>query len=146
VATFASSNPLAPSPGGIVTDPGGRPATFSVFSTIGWTGVGAGIILMLISPILKRSMHLQTLGKDRPDDDPRGQDGDVMAGEAQLSERYAAVIHKGNEMTPVPGAMGKANAPNGATAWRRRAHVKRCCPPSVDCWFCRLAQPNSGTD
>jgi len=42
---------------GVVTDPGLALQTFSsIFSTIGWVGVGVGIFLFLVSPILKKGM------------------------------------------------------------------------------------------
>jgi POT family proton-dependent oligopeptide transporter len=42
---------------GVVTDPSLALTTYgSIFGTIGWTGVGVGIFLLLISPILKKGM------------------------------------------------------------------------------------------
>lgn len=42
---------------GVVTDPGLALQTFSsIFSTIGWVGVGVGIFLFVVSPILKKGM------------------------------------------------------------------------------------------
>jgi POT family proton-dependent oligopeptide transporter len=35
-----------------------------VYSTIGWVAVGVGVVLILISPLIKRMMHLDTLGED----------------------------------------------------------------------------------
>ena len=99
--------------GGVVTDPGAQLATYaSVFKTIGFVGVGIGVILMLISPFLKKGMHLETLGKDRPADDPPGQDRNVMAGEAQLVQRDAAGTHTGNEMKAGRDPLGTANDPD----------------------------------
>ena len=42
---------------GVVTDPALALQTFSsIFSTIGWVGVGVGVFLLLLSPILKKGM------------------------------------------------------------------------------------------
>lgn len=42
---------------GVVTDRAGALATYgSIFGTIGWVGVGVGVFLLLISPILKKGM------------------------------------------------------------------------------------------
>jgi proton-dependent oligopeptide transporter, POT family len=103
--------------GGVVTDPGAQLATYAdVFSTIGWVGVGIGVLLMAISPFLKRGMHLETLGKDGPTGDTTGGDHgrNVMAGEAQLVDRDAAGTHTGNEMKAGRDPLGRANDPDRA--------------------------------
>ncbi|MFN3668927.1 MAG: peptide MFS transporter [Brevundimonas sp.] len=42
---------------GVVTDPALALQTFSsIFSTIGWVGVGVGVFLLILSPILKKGM------------------------------------------------------------------------------------------
>ena len=42
---------------GVVTDPSLALATYgSIFGTIGWTGVGVGVLLLVLSPILKKGM------------------------------------------------------------------------------------------
>ncbi|HYG29112.1 MAG TPA: peptide MFS transporter [Allosphingosinicella sp.] len=100
--------------GGMVTDPRAQLATYSdVFGTIGWVGVGIGVLLMLISPFLKRGMHLETLGKDGPGATTTGGDRgrNVMAGEPQLAEREAAGTHTGNEMKAGRDPLGEANDP-----------------------------------
>jgi POT family proton-dependent oligopeptide transporter len=94
--------------GGVVTDPGAQLATYSsVFGTIGWIGVGIGVLLMLISPILKKGMHLETLGKDTDPLDGRV----ILAGEAQLVEPAAAGTHTGNEMKAGHDPLGTRNDP-----------------------------------
>ena len=111
VAQATSSNTV----GGVVTDPGAQLATYAdVFSTIGWIGVGIGVVLMLISPWLKRGMHLETLGRDGPVGDTTGGDHgrNVMAGEAQLVEREAAGTHTGNEMKAGRDPLDEANDPS----------------------------------
>jgi POT family proton-dependent oligopeptide transporter len=78
--------------GGVVVDPQAQLATYAgVFSTIGWVAVAIGVLLMLLSPWLKRGMHLETLGKDSAVQH-------AMAGEAQLAERAAAGTNIGNEL------------------------------------------------
>ena len=104
--------------GGVVTDPSAQLATYAdVFSKIGWIGVGIGVVLMVISPWLKRAMHLETLGKDGPVADTTGGDHgrNVMAGEAQLVERDAAGTHTGNEMKAGRDPLGRANDPDRAS-------------------------------
>jgi POT family proton-dependent oligopeptide transporter len=101
--------------GGVVTDPGAQLQTYGeVFSTIGWVGVAIGVVLMILSPWLKRMMHLETLGKDGPVGDTTGGDHgrNVMAGEAQLAERDAAGTHTGNEMKAGRDPLGRANDPD----------------------------------
>ena len=51
-----------------------------VYSTIGWIAVAVGVGFLLISPLIKKLMHLDTL-KD---------DDHVLAGEAELAEPQAA--------------------------------------------------------
>ncbi len=54
VAQFASVETV----GGEVTDPGKALATYtSVFQTIGLWSIGFGVLLLLLSPVLKRMMH-----------------------------------------------------------------------------------------
>ena len=78
--------------GGVVVDPQAQLATYAdVFSTIGWVGVGIGVLLMLLSPWLKRGMHLETLGK------MASGDSNVMAGDAQLVDRDSAGINPAGE-------------------------------------------------
>jgi POT family proton-dependent oligopeptide transporter len=103
--------------GGVVTDPQAQLATYAdVFSTIGWVGVGIGVVLMILSPWLKRGMHLETLGRDGPAGDTTGGDHgrNVMAGEAQLVDRDAAGTHTGNEMKAGRDPLGRDNDPSRA--------------------------------
>ena len=52
---------------GVVKDPAAQLDSYqNVFSTIGWVGVGIGVILVLLSPILTKMMHLDTLKDDDP--------------------------------------------------------------------------------
>jgi len=58
-----------------------------VYSKIGWIAVAVGIGFLVVSPLVKRLMHLDTL---RDDDN-------IMAGEAELAEPAAAGIDTRNE-------------------------------------------------
>ena len=42
-----------------------RELTLSIYSRIGWIAVGTGVVVLLLSPVVKRWMHLDTL-KDEP--------------------------------------------------------------------------------
>jgi len=71
---------------GVVKDPAAQLASYQeVFQTIGWVAVGIGILLVLLSPILTRAMHLDTL----KDDDAVG----GLAGSSEVGEPAAAGIH-----------------------------------------------------
>jgi POT family proton-dependent oligopeptide transporter len=100
--------------GGVVVDPKAQLDTYaSVFSSIGWVAVAIGLFLMLLSPWLKKGMHLDTLGKDHAA--VGGQGGsNVMAGEPQLVERAAAGTDTGNEMKAGRDPLGRANDPDRA--------------------------------
>lgn len=101
--------------GGVVVDPQAQLETYAnVFSSIGWVAVGIGVILMLISPWLKKGMHLETLGKDQPGS-LGGQGGEnIMAGEPQLVEREAAGTHTGGEKKAGRDPYGRSDDPDRA--------------------------------
>lgn len=58
-----------------------KDATLDVYVQIGWVAIGVGVIVLLISPIVKRWMHLDTL-QDGDGDDLQGQAGIAEAGAA----------------------------------------------------------------
>ncbi|PXA99943.1 MFS transporter [Nostoc sp. 3335mG] len=60
-----------------------KEGTLSVYSTIGWWTIGIGVVVLLLSPIVKRWMHLDTL-KDDADHS--------LAGEAAIGEPKAAGV------------------------------------------------------
>lgn len=71
---------------GVVKDPAAQLASYQeVFQTIGWVAVGIGVLLVLLSPILTRAMHLDTLEDDNAAND--------LAGESEVGEPAAAGIH-----------------------------------------------------
>jgi POT family proton-dependent oligopeptide transporter len=58
-----------------------------VYSTIGWIAVAVGVGFLLISPLIKKLMHLDTL-KD---------DDHLLAGEPELAEPAAAGVNTDGE-------------------------------------------------
>jgi POT family proton-dependent oligopeptide transporter len=57
-----------------------KEVVLDVYNTVGWVAVGVGVFMLLVAPLVKRLMHLQTL-KD---------DDHILAGEAELAEPQAA--------------------------------------------------------
>ncbi|KQM57853.1 MFS transporter [Sphingomonas sp. Leaf16] len=60
-----------------------KEGTLSVYNSIGWWTIGIGVVVLLLSPIVKRWMHLDTLADDA---------GHSLAGEAQIGEPKAAGV------------------------------------------------------
>ncbi|MGB3754310.1 MAG: peptide MFS transporter [Parerythrobacter sp.] len=64
----------------------GKQVVLDVYSTVGWYAIGVGVAVMVISPLVKRLMHLDTLADDNV--------GDDLAGQAQAGlEQQEAGIH-----------------------------------------------------
>ena len=61
--------------------------TLSIYSQIGWIAIGVAALVLLISPFVKRWMHLDTLGDDNVSDD--------LLGQAEIGEPQAAGVHPG---------------------------------------------------
>ncbi len=59
---------------------GGVERVMEVYSNVGWLAVGVGVVMLLIAPLIRRLMHLDTL---RDDD---------LAGQSELAESAAAGI------------------------------------------------------
>ncbi|WP_414713878.1 peptide MFS transporter [Sphingomonas sp.] len=70
--------------GGAMTKEG----TLAVYNTIGWWTIGIGVAVLLVSPLVKRLMHLDTLADDADH---------AMAGEAELAEPQAAGVRTRGE-------------------------------------------------
>ena len=68
-----------------------KEGTLAVYETIGWWTIGIAVAVLLVSPLVKRLMHLDTL---RDDEDH------AMAGEAQLAEPKAAGFNTAEETRP----------------------------------------------
>ncbi|BDI59906.1 peptide MFS transporter [Qipengyuania nanhaisediminis] len=56
-----------------VGDASGKTVVLDVYSTVGWTAVGIGVAVMVVSPFIKRLMHLETLTDSNVGDDLEGQ-------------------------------------------------------------------------
>jgi POT family proton-dependent oligopeptide transporter len=56
-----------------------KEATLSIYNTIGWVAVGVGVVVLALSPTVKRWMHLDTLKDDDRD----------LAGYPELAENQA---------------------------------------------------------
>ncbi len=65
-----------------VGEEAGKELVLGVYSTVGWYAVGIGVAVMVVSPLIKKLMHLDTLEDDTIDDDLLGQ-GEV--GEPQAA-------------------------------------------------------------
>jgi POT family proton-dependent oligopeptide transporter len=57
----------------------------AIYSKIGWVAIGVSIVVLGLSPIVKRWMHLDTL------EDPNV--GDDLAGQAEAGEPQIAGVH-----------------------------------------------------
>ena len=63
----------------------GREVVMAVYSQIGWIAIGVGIAVVVISPLIKKLMHLDTLRDDGP-----------LEGYAEAGEPAAAGVHPTN--------------------------------------------------
>ncbi len=70
--------------GGVMTKEG----TLAVYDTIGWWTIGIGVAVLLVSPFVKRLMHLETLEDDVDH---------ALAGEQEIGEPKAAGFNTSNE-------------------------------------------------
>jgi POT family proton-dependent oligopeptide transporter len=59
-----------------------REASLAMYDKIGWIGVGLGVAVLVVAPLVKRLMHLDTLRDDDVGDDLLGQG---EAGEPQIA-------------------------------------------------------------
>ncbi|MDQ3288232.1 MAG: peptide MFS transporter [Pseudomonadota bacterium] len=69
----------------------GPERAIEVYSTVGWVAVAVGVGMIVISPLIKKLMHLDTLS-----DDPKR----VMAGYQEIGEPQAAGIDTPKERKP----------------------------------------------
>lgn len=63
----------------------GREVVMAVYSQIGWIAIGVGIAVVVISPLIKKLMHLDTLSDDGH-----------LEGQAEAGEPAAAGVHPTN--------------------------------------------------
>lgn len=64
----------------------GREVVMQVYNQIGWIAIGVGVAVVVISPLIKKLMHLDTL-----------KDNEELAGQAELAEPQAAGVDIGKE-------------------------------------------------
>lgn len=65
-----------------------KAVVLDVYSTVGWVAIGFGVAVVVISPLIKKLMHLDTL-KD-----------DALAGQAELAENQGAGMRPDLETKP----------------------------------------------
>ncbi|NVD44568.1 peptide MFS transporter [Qipengyuania atrilutea] len=58
-----------------VGEEAGKQVVLGVYSTVGWYAVAIGVAVMVVSPLIKKLMHLDTLVDETVDDDLDGQAG-----------------------------------------------------------------------
>ncbi|HEY1146219.1 MAG TPA: MFS transporter, partial [Allosphingosinicella sp.] len=63
-----------------------------VYSTVGWTAVAVGVGMLVVSPLVRKLMHLDTLADDATTH--------ALAGEGELAEPAAAGIRTETELKP----------------------------------------------
>ena len=68
-----------------------KEGTLQVYSTIGWWTIGIAAMVLLVSPLIKKLMHLDTLEDDADH---------AMAGEQELGEPAAAGTRTNGELKP----------------------------------------------
>lgn len=64
----------------------GREVVMQVYNQIGWIAIGVGVAVVVISPLIKKLMHLDTL-----------KDHNELAGQAELAEPQAAGVNTSTE-------------------------------------------------
>ncbi len=82
---FAAGLIAAATGGDGVGEEAGKQLVLDVYSTVGWYAVGIGVAVMVVSPLIKRLMHLDTLQDDNV--------GDDLEGQREIGEPQAAGIH-----------------------------------------------------
>jgi POT family proton-dependent oligopeptide transporter len=68
-----------------------KESTLAIYNTIGWWTIGIGVVVLALSPIVKRWMHLDTL-----------KDVDELAGYKEIGEKQAPGMFPGRETKPGP--------------------------------------------
>ncbi|MBC7986637.1 MAG: peptide MFS transporter [Sphingomonadaceae bacterium] len=67
-----------------------KEVVLGVYSTVGWTAIGVGVAMVLVAPLIRRLMHLDTL-RDADVDDG-------MLGQSELAEPAAAGVNTTGEV------------------------------------------------
>jgi len=68
-----------------VGEEAGKLVVLDVYTTVGWYAIGLGAIVLVVSPLIRRLMHLDTLRDDNV--------GDDLLGAAEAGEPQAAGVH-----------------------------------------------------
>jgi POT family proton-dependent oligopeptide transporter len=63
----------------------GKQVVLDVYTTVGWVAIGTAVAVALVSPLISRLMHLDTLEDDHPEDH--------LAGQREFAEPAAAGVH-----------------------------------------------------
>ncbi len=63
-----------------VGEEAGKQVVLDVYSTVGWYAVGIGVAVMVVSPLIKKLMHLDTLQDDSPEAEAERVFGEAEAG------------------------------------------------------------------
>ncbi|HSQ94522.1 MAG TPA: peptide MFS transporter [Croceibacterium sp.] len=61
-----------------------KEASLAMYAKIGWIGLGLGVAVLVVAPLVKRLMHLETLRDDA---------GDDLLGQAEAGEPQIAGVH-----------------------------------------------------
>jgi POT family proton-dependent oligopeptide transporter len=69
----------------------GKDTVLDVYSTIGWIAVGVGVAMVVISPLIKKLMHLDTLQDNQEEE---------LAGYKELGENQGAGMFPERETKP----------------------------------------------
>lgn len=72
-----------------VGEEAGKEVVLGVYSTVGWVAVGVGVAVLVISPLIKKMMHLDTLKDDDVDH--------ALAGQGAIGEQQAAGVNTSGE-------------------------------------------------
>ncbi len=78
---------IASATGSEGVDAAGAERVMEVYSTVGWVAVGVGVGMIVIAPLIKRLMHLDTLQDEEP----------ALAGQREIGEPQASGVHPERE-------------------------------------------------
>ncbi|WP_137680911.1 peptide MFS transporter [Aurantiacibacter suaedae] len=82
---FAAGLIAAATGGEGVGEEAGKQVVLDVYSNVGWVAVGVGVVVLLVSPLVKKLMHLDTLEDENV--------GDDLVGGGEVGEPQAAGVH-----------------------------------------------------
>ncbi|MDP8913390.1 MAG: peptide MFS transporter [Pseudomonadota bacterium] len=85
---------------GLDGEAAGKDTVLDVYTTVGWVAIGFGVAVILVSPLVKKLMHLDRLADDTQ---ANIHDTQVMAGYSELAEPIAPGINTDPEFKPGEG-------------------------------------------